>query len=276
VATKAKPIKKGPDILDQPVVKNDWDKLVEHVRQNPVLYGAGVLFVLLCIIAGVVFRSSGQQSQRSVMTAYARAIESDDAAKRVTELEPIVGGKGKTAAEALYVMGESAFEAKDYEKAKTAFERLRAEFSDSAYVPEAVEGLGYVAENGGQFEQALGYYKEILDKWPSSLAGRRQSLNIGRCQEQLGKLADAVSAYREQVDQFPGSSSEKAAQSALDRLEKAHPELFPKEEVAEAAPASSPDQAQDPTAAPEVVVAPAAENPAPAPAPADASQGQSQ
>ena len=230
MATKIKSKKKVPDILDIPVHKGDVEKFIEQFKKNPVLYSAVAGFILVCIVAGIVYRLGSESSSRAGMTRFARAVETEDASLRATELEPLVKGKGSMAAEALYMMGEAAFEAKEYDKAKETFERLRKEFVDSPLVPDAVEGLGAIAENAGQYDQAIASYKEVIEKWPSSFAKQRQQLNIARCQEAAGNLKDAVQAYKAQVDGFPGSSSEKEATAALDRLRTSNPDLFPKEE----------------------------------------------
>jgi len=269
VATKIK--KKAPDIFDQPVVKGDVAQFIERVKANPVLYGVTAAFLLLCVVAGLAYRFGKDTSVRASMTQYARAADDDDPALREAELEPVAKGRGPVAAEALYMVGEAAFEAKQYDKAKQAFERLRSEFPDSSYVPDAVEGMGYLAENQAQYELALTAYKEILEKWPTSFTARRQELNIGRCQEQLGNFQDAIAAYQAQAEEFPGSAFEKDAKAALEHLRMAHPDLFPK--VAEGqkppGPTGSTAEPVHATPAPESTPPPApapAETPTPAPA----------
>jgi len=258
VATKIKSKKKVPDILDVPVHKGDVEKFIEQLKKNPVLYSAVAGFILVSIVAGIVYRLGSESSSQAAMTKFARAVETEDPSLRATELETLAKGKGSMAAEALYMMGEAAFEAKEYDKAKETFERLRKEFVDSPLVPDAVEGLGAIAENAGQYDQAIASYKEVIEKWPSSFAKQRQQLNIARCQEAAGNLEDAVQAYKAQVDGFPGSTSEKEATAALDRLRTSNPDLFPKEE---------PPQEAKPTegaATQEVSPAPALEAPGPA------------
>jgi len=227
VATKAKPKKKRtPDILDQTVDKSDWAKLLEQIRENPVMYGAAAAFVLLAVLAGLVFRLSGTAKARAQMTQLARAVATQDPALRVMELEPLAEGKGEIGPEALYLLGEAAFEAKDYAQAREVFARLRQDFPESHFIPNAVEGLGQVSENAQQYDDALTAYKEIIDKWPQSFARRRQDLNIARCHERLDNLAEAVAAYQALINQFPGSSFEGEARAALDRLRSTHPHLF--------------------------------------------------
>lgn len=257
MATKAK--KKAPDILEE-VKKSDWVRFVEQVQKNPVLYGAAAVFVLLCIVAGTLYRSNVRSSHDSAVTQLARAMESEDPAVRSADLENTVKGKGEMSPLALYMQGEAAFEAKQFDKAREAYEKLRQDFPNSDNVPDAVEGLGNLAENDLQFDKALASYKEIVEKWPNTFAARRQELNIGRCQERLGQLKDAVTSYQAQVDRFPGSEVAKQAKDALDRLRRSNPDLFPKEEA-------KPAEGQ-PTA--DTAAAPAAEKPAEAaPAPAE-------
>lgn len=244
MATKIKSNKKkAPDILDTPARSNDVDKFVRKFKENPVMYVAAAGFVVVCIIAGFAFRTFSQSSAKSAMTKLAQAMETEDPALRATELES--AAKGPVAAEAIYMMGEAAFDAKEYDKAKAAFERVRKEFSNAPFVPDAVEGLGAIAENAGQFDQAIASYKEIIEKWPTSFAKRRQQMNIARCQEAAGNLKDAIAAYKAQVQEFPGSSLEKDANTALDRLRASNPDLFPKEEPkpAEDAAKAAPDAA---------------------------------
>ncbi len=266
MATKVK--KKAPDILDQPAAQNDFTKLVEQVKANPVLYGAGVAFVVVCLLIGVFYRSGRAAGTRQEMTALARAVGNEDAALRTSELEPLAKGKGGLTAEAVYMLGESAYESQQYDKAKEAFERVRSEFPDSSYVPDAVEGLGYIEENAGQFDQAIATYSEIVEKWPDTFTARRQQFNIGRCQESKKDLAAAVKAYQAQVEAFPGSTFEKEANQALDRLRASNPDLFPKtEEKAEAKPAEATPLLETTGGAAKeaALAAPAAETPAPAP-----------
>ena len=139
---------------------------------------------------------------------------------------------------------------------------------DSPFVPDAVEGLGAIAENAAQYDKAIASYKEIIEKWPTSFAKRRQQLNIARCQEAAGNLKDAVPAYKAQADEFPGSSFEKDAKTALDRLRASNPDLFPKEEPApETTPAlEAAPPAEPPAQAPEKPAEPAAPVETPPPA----------
>lgn len=227
MATKAKPRKKAPDILDE-VKTGDVQDLVNHVKTYPVWYAGAVIFLIVCVAIGVVYRSSGSSDVQAETTTLARALENEDPLLRADELKPIAEGNGPKADEAQYHLGHAYLSAKKYSEAKEAFEAVRGRSANSPFLPGAVEGLGLVAENEKDYEGALKYYNEVVEKWPDSLVRRRQGLHIARVQEQLGKFDEAVKAYQNVEEKFPAYGQE--AQKALGRLEKSHPDLFPKTE----------------------------------------------
>lgn len=269
MATKAKAAKKAPDILHAHEAKNDWQRLVESIREYPVLWGAGVLFVVVCLVAGLVYRVNTANRTLETTTQFARAITTEDPALRTTELEQL-SQRGPLAADAVYLAGEAAYQAKDYAKAKAFFQRLRTDFPQSKFAPDAVEGLGFIAENEGDLDGALAAYKEVIEKWPASVARRRQELNIARVQERKGNFKEAVDAYKFHSENYPESNFMPDVNKALDRLKESHPELFPAEvdanaPAAETSAAVTPEAAAAPEPAPEAPAA--APEPAAAPAP---------
>ncbi len=207
----------------------DFRALQKHVTENPLAYVGVVGFIVLCAVVALLYRLNTEFSNRDAAAVYAQALESDDAAERVIALDAALKDSGPYTPLALYMKGEAAYEEQDYEAAKSAFEQLREEYSDFEFVPDAVEGLGYILEDQGDLPRALTRYNEIAETWPESFAGRRQSLNIGRCQEKLGNMKEAVAAYREQLILFPGSSISVRAQIELNRLRSSNPELFEEE-----------------------------------------------
>ena len=205
--------------------------LAANIRENPVMYAAAGAFVVVCIVGAFLYQAYAIQQAGEQASEYARALQNEDPALLADALEPVAVSRGGLAAEALYMMGEAAFRAKDYEKAQVAFEGLRADHSDSVFVTDAVEGLGFVAEEAGNHEEARAKYQEILDKWPNTFTARRQHVNLARVYEGLGKLEEAVAAYKEQAGAWPESNVAGTANVALARLEASNPELFPEEPV---------------------------------------------
>ena len=231
----AKTKKKGKSLFDdQPKAKGDLAALVEQVKENPALYIGAAVFIVACLVAGVLYRAHREAVERDLYSAYAAALDKEDPAERLAALEPLLDKNGPSAAmaEIVYVTGETAYWAKDYEKAKSLYERVRTEFPDSEYVPNAVEGLAYIEEDVGDYDNAFSTYQEITQKWPTSFAARRQPLNVARVEEKRGNLDAAIQSYREQTTMFPDSNVAREAQAALDRLGTSNPELFTPASVA--------------------------------------------
>ncbi len=211
---------------EEEVQKGDFEALLDHVKENPLLYTVGAVFIVVCALAGVFYRLYSDGVARERTAEYARALDIEDPIEQSESLAKLALGNSAQAAETLYLSGEMAFRGADVAKAEAAFARLRADFPDYEFTPDAIEGLGYIEESAGNYVDAIAKYQEILDKFPDSFAGRRQSFNIGRSQEQAGEVQAAIDAYRDQLTTFPGSNVARRAQAALDRLRESNNELF--------------------------------------------------
>jgi tetratricopeptide (TPR) repeat protein len=147
-------------------------------------------------------------------------MELEEPAKVAAALEPLTEESTRTTPEVLYMLGETAYKAGDFEKAASAYKELRVKYPDSPFVPDAVEGLGYIEENALRYDEARAFYQEIIDNWPESFAAKRQQFNIGRCLERGGDANAAIEAYRAQTLTFPNSRVAMAAQTELERLQR--------------------------------------------------------
>ncbi len=213
-----------------PDAEGEIASLWESIQEKPWHYGIGTAVIIAAVLFAVGYRQYTRSAERVVYTAYAQALEAHEPAEQAEKLEA-AAAEGAVSHEVLYMMAESAIKAGEYDKAKAAFERLRAEYPNSRFVPDAVEGLGFIAQENEQYETALEAYNEVLEKWPQSFAARRQALNIARLHEERGDLEQAVAAYEEQTLVFPGSHAAMEAGAALERLRAAQPELFPVPEL---------------------------------------------
>ncbi|MBM3290154.1 MAG: tetratricopeptide repeat protein, partial [Candidatus Hydrogenedentes bacterium] len=228
-------------LFDEKPQHDDLTQLLHDIQARPAFYGGIAVFLLACLLAGFLYKANSESGRKNVMTAYAQALDKEEPADQFAALEPLAQDAGKKYDEVVYITGETAYRAGQFDKAKTAFERMRAEFKDSPYTPDAVEGLGNIAENAKDYDGALTYYKEVRDSWATSFAARRQATNIAKMEERRGRLQEAVAAYREQMQLFPGSSLAEDASAALTRIEKSNPELFPKTETPTPSAPASPE-----------------------------------
>ncbi|HRI88412.1 MAG TPA: tetratricopeptide repeat protein, partial [Candidatus Hydrogenedentes bacterium] len=243
-APAKKPVK---SLFDENVKQDELTQFVNDIRERPLLYVGIVAFLLACLVAGFLYKAYSVSSRQALMTAYARALDKTEPAESFTALQPLAEGRANGTDEVLYVAAETAYDAGEYDKAKEAFQQLRERFPDSPYVPDAVEGLGNIAENASDFDGAVALYNEVKDKWPESFAARRQALNIAKLEERRGKLEASVAAYQEQLQAFAGSTVAQEADAALARLRNSNPELFPTPEPA-AATTALPGLPTDPAA----------------------------
>lgn len=277
-ARRARKVKKRqrPPTFEEQARRSEFQALAKHVRENPLLYAAGAAFVVVCGLAGALYRFNEIAKEQTVASQYARALETEDASLRAAELERLAETKSALAAEVLYMMGAAASEAGDANKAKAAFQRVRAKHPESPFAPDAVEGLAYIAEDRQDHQTALSLYREILDKWPTTLTALRQPFNIGRCQEQLNHPENAIAAYQEQVVLFRGSNVASDALAALERLAKSHPALFSEPDATEEEVASALDALESPAITVDVGITDSGlqEVSGPADLPADTSLGE--
>jgi tetratricopeptide (TPR) repeat protein len=228
MATDARNRRKAKRHQEEQKPKGDLASLAEHIQENPIWYAAGVAFVLLAIIAGVVYRQASRTANMNLYSAYAKALNEAEPEERYAALAEVAeSGSDRARAEVIYMRGETAFQMGDFEKAREAFEKVRSEYRIEPFVSQSLDGLGAIAEAEGEYEVALRLYREITQHWPDSFIGLRQLYNIGRVQEELANFEEAIAAYQDQISLFAGSHAARRSGEALERLRASHPDLFP-------------------------------------------------
>lgn len=205
---------------------NQFQALWKHMQANPFHYIVGVGFIVAVLLFTGLYKIAAKSNDQQLASAYAEAVLLEDPEERAKALAPIAAGKTPIAPYALYMRGEALLSVRDYPAATTAFTELRETYPNFPFVPDAVEGLGFVEEDQGNTDAAVDVYREVREKWPNTPAGRRQPFNIARCLESSGDVEGAVQYYREQLAVFPGSTVGNAAQQRLITLRSTRPELF--------------------------------------------------
>lgn len=223
--------------------KNDFQRFWMHLQENPLLYLGAAAFIALCVVAGILVRVSGKAAERDTMSRYAQAMLEQEPAARLARLEELAPDAGKWTAEVVYVMGESAIEANDLEKARQAFDRVGREFAKSPYAARALDGIAFIEESAGNYQAALDTYQRVMNEFPGDFVARRKPFDIGRMQEKLGLLAEAATSYESQQERFPDSIIAGKAEQALEKLKAANPELFPEPVALDSAPETAADTA---------------------------------
>ena len=150
----------------------------KHIQDNLFLYIGGAAFIAAVLIFTGIYRLVAESKDRDLSAAYAEAVLIEDSTERARALAPLAAENTKLRPHALYMRGEALLSARDYVAATEAFSQLRETYPDFQFLPEAVEGLGFIEEDQGNTEAALAVYREVLEKWPDTPAGRRQAFNI--------------------------------------------------------------------------------------------------
>jgi len=227
--------------------KNVALALWKHVQDNTSQYLGGAAFIIAVLVFTGLYGLMTESRDRELSSAYAEAILLEDPTERAEALATLAAGKTRLTPHALYMRGEALLSIRDYAAATEAFSTLRETYPDFQFVPDAVEGLGFVQEDQGNTEAALAVYREVLEKWPDTPAGRRQPFNIARCYENSGDFEQAVHFYREQFELFPGSSVSIQAQQRLFTLRATQPDLF-EDELLGTPPQGADEQPDEPSA----------------------------
>ncbi|MGC9053207.1 MAG: tetratricopeptide repeat protein, partial [Candidatus Hydrogenedens sp.] len=217
--------------IDEP--KNQLLLWWSHIRENLYLYIFSTLFILLCVVIGLIYGSYNNWKSKDIMTRYASAVLKEDLQEKLDALKPLVDTNSSLTPEILYVYAETAFTLGKIDEAETIWKKLCDKYPQSEWVPNAKEGLGYLEELRKNYDNAINIYREIKEKWGNSFIAKRQSFNIGRVLEAKQDLQGAIEAYKKQEEEFPESSIGNKAKSALEKIKSEHPELFPEEKKEE-------------------------------------------
>jgi tetratricopeptide (TPR) repeat protein len=206
-------------------------EFLNKVQSNPLPYIGGVVLIIALVAVGFLANVAKIDKEKKQASEYSTALDIEDASERAAALAVIADSNSKYAAEALYLQASAAMDAEDYETAKMAYSKLRETYPTFEFTPDAVEGLGAIAQAQGDYAAAIAYYEEVMSTWPNSFAAVRQPYNIGVCHEKNKALPEAIAAYKEQLEVFVDSSVSFQAQQKLNQLYASNPELAPVEEV---------------------------------------------
>ena len=93
----------------------------------------------------------------------------------------------------LYYAGDASYGLKKYDAAKTYWDRLKKDFPKSALIPDASEGLGWVAFDNKAYDDAVANFT-VTAQTPEHLKAASSQLMIARSLDLLGKSTEALAA----------------------------------------------------------------------------------
>ena len=108
--------------------------------------------------------------------------------------------------------------ARRYEEAGAAFETFLAQFPTSPLADNAQYWLAETYYVRGQFMDALGEFRKVIEQYPQSAKLPDALLKVGYCQQELGDRNAARSSLQEVMRQFPDTTAARLASQRLGQL----------------------------------------------------------
>ncbi len=119
---------------------------------------------------------------------------------------------------ALYNQGMQAYNAKKSEEARSRFSEFVAQNPDDPLAPNALYWIGETYYDQRDFAQAILAFKDVPRRFKDHEKTPAALLKIAYCYEKLGDKNNAIFYLRTLIDEFPGKEPVRAAQTKLKEL----------------------------------------------------------
>ncbi len=106
-----------------------------------------------------------------------------------------------------------------YKDAFNAYDRFLKDYHNSAYVPDAMYGLGYAQFALKNYKSAMATQQKLLDAYPDHPRAADALFNMANSQFQLGMVPAAKKTLRDLLAKYPDSEVIPAAQKRLKALD---------------------------------------------------------
>ncbi|MCW8803215.1 MAG: tetratricopeptide repeat protein, partial [Ignavibacteriaceae bacterium] len=88
--------------------------------------------------------------------------------------------------------GEIYYSQRDYQNAKTSYQEFLAKYPRSSFVPEAYYWLGKSSQNLKQDEEAIFYFNNVFESYPSSESAAVSVIELGKMYEANGNFQASI------------------------------------------------------------------------------------
>lgn len=193
------------------------ESLVKENYRHASVLGVVIVFVIVFV---PVFRHYSHKRHAEVLGAVERALANETIETKLSLLQDVVDEYGGTlaAVQALYYMGDAYYGSGQYGLARECYEQYLQEYPRGQFAPNAQEGVAYVAESEGKFDEAIGHYMKLVETYGDSHIAQHAWYNIGSCHEQTGEWAAAADAYETQLSLHPMSAWTGKAETRLGEI----------------------------------------------------------
>ena len=215
IRKKKKPVPKTPAGEEGlPALLKRMESFIRGNYQRAAVLGIVILFGIIFVPVYICY-SYRRQNEAARVLERAFAIETLEI--RLSLLQDVADEYGGTlsAARALYYLADGYYASEQYDLARTCYEEYLREYPRANFAPNAQEGLGYVAESEGKFDEAIEHYRKLVQRYGDSYIAQHAWYNIARCYEERGDWANAADAYEKQVSLYPESTWSDRAEARL-------------------------------------------------------------
>ena len=202
---------------DVPAFLKGIERFVKERYQHAAVLGVVVLFAI--VFVSVYFHYS-RKRQAEALRAVEQALASETVEARLPLLQDVVDEYGGTlfGVRASYYLGDAYYESRQYDLARKCYDDYLRKYPRAEFSPNALEGLAYVAESEGKFEEAIEHHRKLAETYGDSYIAQHAWYNIGRCYEQTGNWASAADAYERQISLYPMSAWSGKADARLGEI----------------------------------------------------------
>ena len=194
-----------------------FERFVKERYRHAAVLGVVVLFAIVFVSVYVHY---ARKRQVEAVRAVEQALASETVETRLSLLQDVVDQYGGTlqAVRAFYYLGDAYYKSGQYDSARQCYEDYLRDYPRAEFSPNAQEGLAYVAESEGKFDEAIEHYMKLVETYADSYVAQHAWYNVGRCHEQTGNWASAADAYERQVSLYPMSSWSDKAEARLGEI----------------------------------------------------------
>jgi len=118
-------------------------------------------------------------------------------------------------AEALFAKADAAFKAKKYDDAREYYSEFATTFKKHPKTPEAVYWVGECAYNQQDYGKAVLAYQEVIEKYPRSGKYKTSVLKQGMAFYKIGKDKAGRAVLQDLIDRFPNAPESTRAKQFL-------------------------------------------------------------
>jgi TolA-binding protein len=188
-----------------------WQWVLEHRSRAGAIAGAAVGAVLLVVVVKALIQSSHEKRSAAVSAAVSRYGEATEG-KLPADLLPELSGLARKYAGAPEGNVARFFEAGalasggEFEKAREAYQELKAAEKGGDLAPLAGVALAYLELAQGRDDAALAAFQGLLAGKGAAVPRAQLMMEIAALQEKRGKTAEALEIYREVAASHPDGS----------------------------------------------------------------------